>query len=493
MGQDSRVTLGDATLELGAAQKIAGLYGDEGATLNLGGQTLTVNQDADGYSAFGGRILSNAGNGKGGVLRKEGVGKLILAGDNRGDKKIVGEEEVNIDNAFTTQIVGGTVRVEDAEALGDGIVAYSRTNRNDQTAALEIGKNMTIKNDVLFQENTEALIVSGKGADFAGKFSKDAKGGVAKIDVNLDDAGETMGLSHTGAFQRYEVKTQTYKIQKTDAEGKPVYDASGYPVFVQKTDAQGKPVYDVNGKPVYELGTELHDIVNKDGVPFVTYVDVAKDGEFVPAVTKDAEGNIVDIQASLGSSWESSSSVANALDEVKLTRGGLNVAVDTYTKEEKGETKRLYTSGLGSAALENAGDNTLTLTVNDLEKTGEKIPVGLSNNLKLSEGTLTVNGAGGDVVYSGKTSGSGDLRVDVGAGNKFALTGAFGHSATDVATGTLDLTAASGHAYEVASDVSLRDFVVDGKTTGKSETKKKITDVNARGLSSQNPDAKVVF
>lgn len=65
-------------------------------------------------------------------------------------------------------------------------------------------------------------------------------------------------------------KKETVPIQKVDADGKPMVDADGKPVYVQKVDVDGKPMVDADGKPVYE--TKEIDVLDQPADTIETLV-----------------------------------------------------------------------------------------------------------------------------------------------------------------------------------------------------------------------------
>ncbi|MBQ6828566.1 MAG: hypothetical protein IJO46_11185, partial [Thermoguttaceae bacterium] len=118
------------------------------------------------------------------------------------------------------------------------------------------------------------------------------------------------------------------------------------------------------------------------------------------------------------------------------------VAVSTF-KVESGN--RYWYNALGSAALTNDGNNRLDFTLDrslDSDASAD-VAVGFANKMNLNSGFLTVSGNGANVEYGGTTVGAGGLRVDVGSGQTFKLTGGFGHAFTDLASGTLDVSKSS--------------------------------------------------
>lgn len=390
LSEYSDLDVDGGTVRMEANQTVVNLKSSngEGGTLNLGGKTLTVSQGAaDGENeVFNGKIVAG---GSGAALTKKGTGTLTLAGDSRGEvDQATGKKATN---AFTTNLVGGTVRVENDGAFGDGDVVYSRTDKNDQTRAIVFGDGVEISNDIVLQGNATALKVgvssddANASATYSGAIS--ASGSKAKqLVVDSDFATQTLNLTYTGV------------IKKTE------------------------------------------EVVD-------------------PETGEKTEKN----------SW---AVAPPALDSVVLKNGTLDVTVSTF-KTDSG--RRYGYNALGTATLTNEGNNRLDLTFDrsfDSEPSAD-VAARISNGLILNSGYLAVGGNGANVEYAGTTVGAGGLRVDVGSGQTFQLTGAFGHAFTDLASGTLDVSKSSAKQVYVGglsssgSDVAVvagsKDLAVDFK------------------------------
>ncbi len=208
------------TVRLGADQTVVNLKSSngEGGTLDLGGKTLTVSQGAaEGENeTFNGKIVAN---GKDAALTKKGTGTLTLAGDSRGEvDQATGNKATN---AFTTNLVGGTVRVENDGAFGDGKVVYSRTDKNDQTRAIEFGDGVEIANDIVLQGNQTALKVgvssddANASATYSGLISAtDSK--AKQLVVDSDVATQTLNLTYTGVKKKTEIVTDKETGEKSE-------------------------------------------------------------------------------------------------------------------------------------------------------------------------------------------------------------------------------------------------------------------------------------
>ena len=360
LSEYSDLDVDGGTVRLEANQTVVNLKSSngEGGTLNLGGNTLTVSQGAadDENETFNGKIVAN---GKDAALTKKGTGTLTLAGDSRGEVDDATGEKAT--NAFTTNLVGGTVRVENDGAFGDGKVVYSRTDKNDQTRAIAFGDGVEISNNIVLQGNEAAL----------------------KVGVSSDDANASA--------------TYSGLISASDSKAKELVVES-------------------------DVATQTLNL---------TYTGVAKKTEEIT----DAETG----EKSEKNAW---TVAPPALDSVVLKNGTLDVAVSTF-KTDAGV--RHWYNALGGAALTNDGNNRLDLTLDrslDSDASAD-VAVGFANKMILNSGFLTVGGNGSNVEYGGTTSGLGGLRVDVGSGQTFKLTGAFGHAFTDMASGTLDVSKSS--------------------------------------------------
>lgn len=114
--------------------------------------------------------------------------------------------------------------------------------------------------------------------------STSLNGKTIKKDSNLKDlglSGETTFIFRYGdedneVSKPITIRTEnTYKkeivpIQQVDADGKPMVDADGKPVYVQKVDVDGKPMVDADGNPIYE--TKEIDVLDQPADTIETLV-----------------------------------------------------------------------------------------------------------------------------------------------------------------------------------------------------------------------------
>lgn len=114
--------------------------------------------------------------------------------------------------------------------------------------------------------------------------STSLNGKTIKKDSNLKDlglSGETTFVIRYGDGENEVSKSitirtkDTYKkeivpIQQVDADGKPMVDADGKPVYVQKVDVDGNPMVDADGNPVYE--TKEIDVLDQPADTIETLV-----------------------------------------------------------------------------------------------------------------------------------------------------------------------------------------------------------------------------
>ena len=220
LSQYSDLDVDGGTVRMEADQTVVNLKSSngEGGTLNLGGNTLTVSQGAaDGENeVYTGKIVAG---GKDAALTKKGTGTLTLAGDSRGEvDQATGNKATN---AFTTNLVGGTVRVENDGAFGDGKVVYSRTDKNDQTRAIEFGDGVEIANNIVLQGNQTALKVgvssddANASATLSGLISaSDSK--AKQLVVDSDVATQTLNLTYTGVKKKTEEITDSETGEKSE-------------------------------------------------------------------------------------------------------------------------------------------------------------------------------------------------------------------------------------------------------------------------------------
>ncbi|MBQ8364143.1 MAG: autotransporter-associated beta strand repeat-containing protein, partial [Thermoguttaceae bacterium] len=220
LSQYSDLDVDGGTVRMEADQTVVNLKSSngEGGTLNLGGNTLTVSQGAaDGENeVYTGKIVAG---GKDAALTKKGTGTLTLAGDSRGEvDQATGKQATN---AFTTNLVGGTVRVENDGAFGDGKVVYSRTDKNDQTRAIEFGDGVEIANNIVLQGNQTALKVgvssddANASATLSGLISaSDSK--AKQLVVDSDVATQTLNLTYTGVKKKTEEITDPETGEKSE-------------------------------------------------------------------------------------------------------------------------------------------------------------------------------------------------------------------------------------------------------------------------------------
>lgn len=182
----SGLNVDSGSVELNADQNVKNLNGGVGGVINLNSQTLTVSGDGTNGS-YAGKIKGN------GMLVKDGTNTLALAGDSRGEK-------------FATTLKGGTIRLQNDGALGDGVLYYKRDNADDQTSSLEFADGVTMANDIVLDGNSNALILSGGSATITGTITK-RNGSNGEVVIRLA-GGEAVRLANTGV--------------STDAGGKKV-------------------------------------------------------------------------------------------------------------------------------------------------------------------------------------------------------------------------------------------------------------------------------
>ena len=167
------VKKGEALLT--ADQSVKNLKGSVAGVVDLNGQTLTIT--GDNTATYAGQLKGD------GLLLKDGTGLLALSGDNSESGR------------FNTEIRGGTIRVLNDNALGQGDVVYTRTDANDRTSALDFGTELTLDNDIYLSANSVPVILSGQSATLNGRLV--ANQSLAnEIDVNLND-GATLTVNNT--------------------------------------------------------------------------------------------------------------------------------------------------------------------------------------------------------------------------------------------------------------------------------------------------------
>lgn len=186
----SGLNVESGSVELNADQTVRNLNGGTAGSVDLNSRTLTISGDGeDGLYA---------GTFKGaGTLVKNGSSALTLAGDSRDED----------DKDFNTVLNGGTIRVYNDGAFGDGKVYYTRSNADDQTSALDFADGITMANDLVLDGNSNALILSGGSATLSGQIIA-KPGSNREIILRLND-GKSVHLTNTGVT--------------TDEEGKIVH------------------------------------------------------------------------------------------------------------------------------------------------------------------------------------------------------------------------------------------------------------------------------
>lgn len=164
------------TVEMNADQTVRNLNGGVGGVVDLGSQTLTVSGDAEDGS-YAGKIKGD------GTLVKQGTSVLALSGDSRGEK-------------FNTILDGGTIRVQNDGAFGDGDVFYTRSDANDQTTTLEFADGVSMANDIVLDGNSNPLILGGGSAAIKGTITA-KPGSNGEVVIRLGD-NKSLHLSNTG-------------------------------------------------------------------------------------------------------------------------------------------------------------------------------------------------------------------------------------------------------------------------------------------------------
>lgn len=194
----SALNLDGGSVELRANQSIKGLSGGEDGLVDLKGSTLAITGDDD--SNYAGVVTGD------GLLLKQGSGTLTLSGDSR----LVGSEGV-----FNTEIQSGTIRVENDGAFGGGKVFYTRTDRNDQTSAIEFGSNVDLANDVVLSGNSVPMILTGTSATLSGQVST-RNSSASTVELRLD-SGSTLTVANTGVTKDSEGVATVGKTNNVNA------------------------------------------------------------------------------------------------------------------------------------------------------------------------------------------------------------------------------------------------------------------------------------
>lgn len=172
----SNLDVKDGVVLLNANQSVQGLDGEENGEVQLNGNTLSVTGSGD--SSYGG-VISGTG-----TLLKTGAGKLSLSGDSRSDS-----------DTFTTELRSGTIQTLSDGALGSGTIYYTRTDKNDQTPAIEFANDVDIANDIVLSGNSVPLILSGSSGTLSGRLSAN-NSNANEIVLRLDE-GESLTLTNT--------------------------------------------------------------------------------------------------------------------------------------------------------------------------------------------------------------------------------------------------------------------------------------------------------
>ena len=172
----SNLNVEKGSIQLNANQSVKNLSGGTEGVVDLNSNTLSVTGDDS--ATYAGVIKGD------GLLLKDGKGKLALYGDSREN------------GTFNTEIRGGTIQVGSDGAFGKGDVIYSRTDVNDQTAALDFANGVSLNNDVYLFGNAAPLVVSGGSAKINGNIiSNQSQDSTVELRLN---SGSTLQLNNTG-------------------------------------------------------------------------------------------------------------------------------------------------------------------------------------------------------------------------------------------------------------------------------------------------------
>ena len=176
----SGLNVEEGTVNLNAGQTVRNLNGGTTGSIDLNSQTLTVSGDGE-DGVYAGKFV---GPGK---IVKNGDSALTLAGDSR---------DPDGEKVFDTVLNGGTIRVKNDGAFGDGKVFYTRSDSNDQTASLDFADGITLANDIVLDGNSNPLILAGGSATLNGKITANNNSN-KEIVFRLND-GANIHLTNTG-------------------------------------------------------------------------------------------------------------------------------------------------------------------------------------------------------------------------------------------------------------------------------------------------------